>query len=241
MMMLIRIIKSFFHLFKVDIVKYPKIELRQRKKLFKHHRVTTILDVGANSGQYAKQMFKLGFQGKIISFEPVKPVFKVLVSQTKKKSNWEALNIGLGDKEETVEINVSENTFSSSILEITENHVKGAPKAKVQGKTTIEIKKLDTIFSNLVSEEDRVVLKMDVQGFEKNVLLGAEKSLEKIHGIQIEMSLEEMYEGEMLFHETLELLTSKGFELCSLENEFYDEETGKLFQLDGIFFRTESK
>jgi hypothetical protein len=62
-------------------------------------------------------------------------------------------------------------------------------------------------------------------------------SLKKIKGIQIEMSIEELYRDEMLYIDMINFLNSLGFNLYSLENGFYNEETGKLLQVDGIFFR----
>ena len=80
-------------------------------------------------------------------------------------------------------------------------------------------------------------MKLDTQGFERNVLVGAAQSLQKIQGIQIEMSLLELYKGQMLFVETIAYLEQLGFKLYSLENGFYDKNTGQLLCLDGIFFR----
>ena len=83
------------------------------------------------------------------------------------------------------------------------------------------------------------MLKIDVQGFEKKVLAGAEASLQKIKIIQLEMSLVPLYQNEWLFHEVLEYLTQKGFQLYSLENGFFNKETGQLLQADGIFINTQ--
>lgn len=84
---------------------------------------------------------------------------------------------------------------------------------------------------------DIVFLKIDVQGFEKNIIEGASLVLQKIKGIQIEMSLAELYEQEMLFFEMSNLLTGFGFKLYSLENGFYNLYTGQLLQVDRIFFK----
>lgn len=236
-MKLIKIIRKIINPLKLDLIEYPNIDLRRRKKLLKHHRINKIFDVGANSGQYAEEIFKLGFTGKIISFEPVKGTFENLLKKANKNNNWTALNYGFGNKEEVLEINLSENTYSSSLLDIMPSHTKSAPESKVVGKEKVYIKTLDKEFEDLIQKNDNVLLKIDVQGFEKNVLDGAIKSLEKISGIQIEMSVEELYKNEMLCTEMMIFIRSLGFKLYSLENGFYDNETGKLLQVDGIFFR----
>ena len=91
----------------------------------------------------------------------------------------------------------------------------------------------------IINKTDCVLLKIDVQGFEKEVLEGAKNVLEHIKGVQLEMSIEELYMGETLFGEMYDFITKKGFKLHSVENGFYNEKTGKLLQLDGIFFKEE--
>jgi FkbM family methyltransferase len=234
---MIKTIRKIINPIKLDLKKYPSLELRRRKKLLEHYQVSKILDVGANSGQYALETRKLGYKGKIISFEPVKSVYNELKKKVEKSSHWECYNYGLGDNDVDLEINISQNTFSSSILSIMPQHVNSAPESKVVNKEKICVKKLDSIFNSIVNDGENVLLKIDVQGFEKKVLDGAKESLEKIKGIQIEMSIEELYSGEILYKDMINLLESYGFMLHSLENGFYNQKTGKLLQVDGVFFK----
>jgi hypothetical protein len=81
-------------------------------------------------------------------------------------------------------------------------------------------------------------LKIDTQGFEKQVIDGAANSLKHITGIQLEMSLLELYSGEMLFSEMINYIQDRGFSLYSLENGYVETSTSRLLQVDGIFFRT---
>jgi hypothetical protein len=99
------------------------------------------------------------------------------------------------------------------------------------------VRKLDTIFPDYYQEGDHILLKLNTQGFEKEVLAGAARSLDKVTGFQLEMSLIMMYEGEMLYSDMISFLKEKGFHLFSLENGFSDPKTGQLLQIDGIFFR----
>ncbi len=237
-MSIINIIRKVINPFKLDLKIYPSLDLRRRKKLLEFYNINKILDVGANSGQYALEVFKLGFKGEIISLEPVKSVFKNLEIKTNNYKQWSALNYGLGDKEEQLQINISKNTFSSSLLDIMPNHIKSDSESKYTHKENVKIKRLDDISENLISKKDVVLLKIDVQGFEKNVIEGSKNSLKLIKGIQLEMSLEELYKGEMLFDETVSFLKSYGFHLHSLENGFYNLESGKLLQVDGLFFKS---
>lgn len=236
-MSLINIIRKIINPLNMDLKIYPSLDLRRRKKLLEHHKINKILDVGANNGQYAEQTYKLGYEGEVISFEPVKSVFKELENNSKKQNSWSVYNYGLGDKQEELEINISKNTFSSSLLDIMPDHVEGAPESQYTHKEKILIKRLDDVFKDITNEKDVVFLKMDVQGFEENVINGAIESLKFIKGIQLEMSLEELYKGEILFDDIINLVKSFGFNLYSLENGFFNEKTGRLLQVDGIFFK----
>jgi FkbM family methyltransferase len=194
--------------------------------------------VGANDGYYTSQMVKLGFRGAIISFEPIRHVFQKLKQASLQYSNWKGENVALGDEDGETEINIAgNNAGSSSILDMLPAHTQASPESRYIGKERIQVRKLDSIFSKYYMEGDRILLKLDTQGFERNVLVGAAQSLQKIQGIQIEMSLLELYKGQMLFVETIAYLEKLGFKLYSLENGFYDRNTGQLLCLDGIFFR----
>lgn len=79
------------------------------------------------------------------------------------------------------------------------------------------------------------MMKIDTQGFEKNIIDGANESLKHFKIIQLEMSIVPLYENEMLYIEMINYLDKRGFQLFSLENGFSDRTTGQLLQVDGIF------
>jgi hypothetical protein len=80
-------------------------------------------------------------------------------------------------------------------------------------------------------------MKIDTQGFEKNVIEGAKESLKDIKGLQLELSMVELYQGETLVTDMINYIEDKGFTLYSLEPGFYDTKSGQLLQVDGIFYR----
>lgn len=221
-----------------QIIRYPDRDLMRRMKLIEHFKINKIFDVGANDGFFTSQMVKLGFKGEIISFEPVKSVFLRLKENSSRYPNWRAENFGLGSVDEQMVINVAGNSgASSSILPMTSKHLDACPEGAYVGKETITVRRLDSIFEDYYRRGDHILLKMDTQGFEKNVLVGAHESLEKIKGIQIELSLVELYEGQMLYREGIEYLEQRGFRLYSIENGFYNKHTGQLLAMDGILYR----
>lgn len=215
----------------------PDLDIRRRMMLLEHFKINKILDVGANKGQYASSIRKSGFQGDIISFEPMKEAFAALQQLALRDSRLTALNFALGDTEAKTTINVAGNSISSSILEMLPAHIDAAPHSSYVDQEEITIKTLDSVFFDYCRPEDNIFLKMDTQGFEKNVLDGASQSLKYIQGIQVEMSLVPLYRGGILFDEMNAYLKEKGFDLYSLENGFWHVSNGRLLCVDGIFFK----
>lgn len=226
-----------------DIIKFPGLSdaLDRRKRLIANAGIDVILDVGANTGQFAMQLRKdLDYKGRIFSFEPMQSAFQILSETCRSDCQWEAFNFGLGDRDERREINLAGNSWSSSILEMLPSHTDASPTSHYVGRERIEIRTLDSIFESLCAPGQIVYLKIDTQGFERNVIAGAETSLTHIDIIQVEMSLVPLYAGELPFHEMLSLLQAKGYMLVSIEPGFTHERTRQLLQVDGVFRRKDT-
>jgi len=207
-------------------------------KLLQHKKIDLILDVGANIGQYAQSLIGLGYKGNIISFEPLSGVYEMLVRKTQKYPNWKATEkIGLGDYDGEAEINVSKNYVSSSILNMSDEHIKASPEALYVNKETIKVKKLDSVFHEYKNKFKNIFLKIDAQGYEEQVLKGASDSLSEINGLQLELSLVHLYDGQKLFLEMVEIIRSYGFEIYSMQQGFTNKHTGRVLQSDVVFFR----
>ena len=212
--------------------------LAQRKQLLASYEIDTVLDIGANSGQFAQQLKNdLGYTKKIVSFEPLSSAFELLTANAKNDPDWDAFNFALGDIEEQREINIAGNSLSSSLLDMLPAHMESAPESRYTDKETIEIRRLDSIFSDLCNASDNIYMKIDTQGFESKVLKGAESSLLSIDTVQIEMSLVPLYGGELLFNELSSLMLDKGYSLVGIEPGFANKNSGELLQVDGVFHR----
>ena len=178
---------------------------------------------------------QLGYSKKIISFEPLTNAFMELNTNSLKDDNWLANNYAIGNEDAKSVINIAGNSLSSSILNMLPSHIESEQLSKYIAQEEIEVKKLDSVFNSFCKKDEKVMVKIDTQGFEKNVIDGATKSLMNIKIIQLEMSIVPLYENEMLFIEMINYLDNKGFQLFSLENVFSDPTTGQLLQVDGIF------
>jgi FkbM family methyltransferase len=221
----------------VELIRHPAPNMKRRLRLFKHYGINTLLDVGANKGDYVSDLRKNGFNGNAISFEPLSDTYQFLCKRAKMDTKWETVNIALGNKDEESVINISGNIHSSSILKMLPDHLKSSPESAYVGKEKIQIKKLDSIFGTYCQPKDIVFMKIDTQGFEMQVLEGAKNSLNCITGIQIEMSIKPLYEGAVLFGDIINHLNREGYVLMGIENGFSDPLSGQLLQMDGIFIR----
>lgn len=225
----------------VDISRYPRDQLAYRRVLLLlHHGIKVVLDVGANDGGYAKELRALGYSEEIVSFEPLRSAFAKLRSAAGKDDRWTAVNVGLGEASEQRSINVAGNSTSSSFLPMCDHHLAAAPQARYMGRESVKVIRLDDVFDDYCGSES-AFLKLDVQGFEEQVLLGGQASLRRISGVQIELSLLPLYDGAWEAAEALGFFRERGFELVSVEPGFYDRQTGRLLQFDGIFMRPISR
>lgn len=235
---LIKSVKSVLRFFGADLVGFNFYHSNEKllQHLINHFRIETILDVGANAGQYAEELVQHGYKGKIYSFEPIPSVFLSLAKTCKKYQNIEVLNFGMGSKEAELTINVSENLASSSILRVNEASLAAEPKTRTTHQEKVLIKTIDSFF-NSKSLEEEVLLKLDVQGYELEALRGAILSLPRIKLIQSELSFTKLYYGGPLYDEVVSFLAEQGFEVFTIIPGFRDERSGRMLQADGIFVR----
>jgi hypothetical protein len=113
-------IKKFLNALGLDVRKYPDFFLRKRLEFISKNKIDIVIDVGANVGQFGKEMRALGYKGKIISFEPLKDAFEKLKIEANKDFDWEVYNLGVGSEMGKLQINVAQNSFSSSFLGMTD-------------------------------------------------------------------------------------------------------------------------
>jgi FkbM family methyltransferase len=224
-------VSTFTRRFGFDLARFD------RGKLLAHHGITVVFDVGANVGQYGTELRALGFRGKIVSCEPLRTGFERLARRAAADPAWVALHLALGDADGTRTINVSANLQSSSLLEMMPQHVAAAPHSAYERTEDVCVRRLDAIYDDHARPDDRVFVKLDVQGYERFVLAGAERSLPRIRGMQLEMSLVPLYQGEATYAELIAEMTGRGFQLMSVEPVFRDPRSGQLLAMDGVFFR----
>jgi FkbM family methyltransferase len=217
----------------------PATSDRARLQLFlSYYKIDLVLDVGANFGQYAKFVRDLGYSGRIVSFEPLSTAHAKLKSVSRKDPLWEiATRTAIGDADGEIQIMVAGNSQSSSVLDMLSVHTDMAPNSTYIGSETVALSKLDTLAPSYIKNASSIFLKIDVQGFEMQVIAGATQILSQVKGVQLELSLIPLYKGQALFIEMIEKMAQLGYELHAILPGFTNTETGRMLQADGIFFR----
>jgi FkbM family methyltransferase len=225
----------------IDLKRYniQTSEAAKMQRLLAYHNIDLVFDVGANIGQYAKSLRDLGYSGRIVSFEPLSSAYSQLKAVSEKDPLWEiAPQAAIGNQEGEIIINIAGNSQSSSALPMLDAHLGAAPQSAYSGSETVKLSRLDTLAKDYIKSETKsIFLKIDVQGLEKQVIEGATAILPSIKGIKLELSLVPLYEGQVLFKEMIDIIEKLGYELYGIEPGFTAEKTGRMLQMDGIFFK----
>ncbi|HTC76574.1 MAG TPA: FkbM family methyltransferase [Edaphobacter sp.] len=218
--------------------------------LFSQLPIDLVLDVGANTGQFVHQCRAAGYKGEILSFEPSASAHAALLQSAASDPQWTVADrMALGATTGEVEINIAANSFSSSILPMLDSHLAAAPNSAYLQKEKVPLRRLDDVLVDLLPDilADHlapaapgrcIFLKLDVQGYEPQVLAGAKRLLHHTLAVQLEMSLLPLYDGETLMPQMQAAMTARGFDLWDLEPSFRDPATGRLLQIDAIFTRS---
>jgi FkbM family methyltransferase len=206
-----------------------------RPLVVREQQIDLVVDVGANAGQWARELRAVGYGGAIVSFEPLAAAYAELEEAAAGDAAWSTRRLALGDATGEAELHVAGNDgASSSLLEMGPAHLQAAPAARYVGTERVPVARLDDV--ELLPVE-RLFLKLDVQGAERAVLAGARETLLRVRVVECELSLVELYEGQALLEEQLALLREAGFAPWSLQGSFADPSSGRLLQADGIFVR----
>lgn len=196
--------------------------------------IDAIVDVGANVGQYAALVRSAGFAGRIVSCEPLSGAFRELARRAAGDARWTTLNTAVGAEPGTATINVAQNSFSSSIRDMTEAHLATAPQSRYVATEQVSVTTVRALMDEHAVDPRRALLKIDTQGFESEVLRGAGDLIGRVGAIQLELSFVELYDGQALFDELVAQLAQLGYRIQQMEPGISDD-AGRMLQVDGLF------
>lgn len=209
----------------------------RRARLLASTDISLVLDVGGWEGEYGTSLRSAGYSGRIVSFEPMAASFAELQAISSADRNWDVYPLALGSTTGTAMLNVAHDSKCNSFLPVQPRSIEAAPESEFVGTEEVRVERLDRMWRDLVPDGITPYLKLDVQGFELEVLEGASDSLGAVAMIEAELSLVPVYARGPLWTEIVDYLDVRGFALVSVENVFEDFATGEMLQVDGIFKR----
>ncbi|MEO6120298.1 MAG: FkbM family methyltransferase [Terriglobales bacterium] len=199
-------------------------------------RPRTVIDVGANVGQFAVAAAKIFPGAQVHSFEP-QPQCVLRLQTYAPRLPIKVYPVGLGEKREQLPFHQNTHSHSSSFLPLGAGHREAFPGARTSGTEMLALSTLDDELRDIEWVRP-ALLKLDVQGFEAQVLRGGRQSLAKVDFVVLEASLTPLYEGEMLFEGLLELMRSLGFRFLRPVGWITSPETSEILQIDALFERS---
>jgi FkbM family methyltransferase len=207
-----------------------------RCALFERRGIDVVLDVGANAGQYGELLRREGYTGRLVSLEPLGEPYEELHRRAQADGAWTALRVAASDADGEIVLQVTEDTRSASVLSRNTRFAE-TPGWAPRGEERAPARRLAGLAPELLRPGERPYLKIDVQGYERQVVQGAGDELARFEGLELELSVLALYEGQTSLSEMLPLLAERGFRPLSLEPILLDDD-GLLVELDGIFVRT---
>jgi FkbM family methyltransferase len=236
------------------MARHPEaIGLRRRGIDYDHYRnlrrpwlldagIETILDIGANTGQFARLAREVFPGAAIYSFEPLPDCFEALKTALPAGSDFHPINCALGREEGTLEFRRAKHTPSSSFLKMTKLHEESFPEStggQEEQPLSVAVRTLDAVAAELPLK-DNVLLKIDVQGYEANVLAGGAETVKRAVAVIMETSFRRLYEGQPLFEEIYETMRGLGFDFQGNMEQMVSPADGRVVQADSIFIRRDA-
>lgn len=205
-------------------------------RFLKNHCIDSVLDVGANEGQFAQLIRRVCPDSLVWSFEPLPDVFGKLVEQTRSDPAIHPFNLALSDRNAEVCMNQSEFSPSSSLLSMAQLHREEWPHSVRHKEVLVKLVRLDDwVSDNGVVVGPGTLLKADVQGHELSVLKGGEKTLRNVGVAVIEVEFYELYEKQPLFSEIHAMMESLGFRYRGNVEQHYSRKSDQILFADAIF------
>lgn len=206
----------------------------QAEQALRDPRIETVLDVGANRGQYAAHVRGVRPDVSVHSFEPLPAPFAFLAQAAAADPRWHAHNVALGRTAAVQRMTISRNDESSSLLPMHAALTSAAPQTEAVGEIDVEVRTLDS-FGDAIGHN--LFLKVDAQGYEAEVIGGARAMLDRALYVQLEVSLTPLYDGAPRPFEILKTMDDAGFAIHTLTPVFSDPRSARLMQADVLFSR----
>jgi len=236
-------IKGLFRIVGLDVRLVRNVEAHAHREweakwaeqwqFLARHRIGTIIDVGANTGQFAKMIHRVCPQARLYAFEPIADCFEQLQRTLATIPGASAFHMALGDQNGTITINRSEFTPCSSMLPVTDLLTRDYPDAGKVTPQKTDIARLDDVMGDKI--EGELLVKIDVQGYEPEVIAGGRETLARASYVAVEVTFQEQYVGQPLFDGVYQLMTREGFIYRGSAGQYESKSEGLFAYADAVF------
>lgn len=217
----------------VDYDQYKRLNRPWLRRL----QIRTILDIGANVGQFARLAHAVLPQATIYSFEPLADCHQELSRALSGFDRFHAINCALGDFTGEVDFWKSAHTPSSSLLPMTPAHEAAYPESRHNTRVKVGIRPLDQVSPEL-DLQDNLLVKIDVQGYEGSVIRGGVATFRRAAVVLIETSFVSLYREQLLFADVLGEMKVLGFTFLGNMAQYDDPRSGCPLFADSFFLNT---
>lgn len=201
--------------------------------------IRTVVDVGANLGQFARVVSTIYPRATTYSFEPQPSVYRRLASWAETTGGKVIpFQVALGDQEGTLDFIVHvEHDPSSSFLQSTRVLEEAYPATVAHASARVAVTTLDSLVrAGRVKLEADTLVKLDVQGYEDRVIAGARATLSKARAVISEVNLDELYKGQATFEGIVRSLADLGFHYAGNLDQVAGTD-GHIVYVDAVFMR----
>lgn len=220
------------------MVTWPKFSITAYaivSDLFKQGiRPKTVIDVGANTGQFTVAACNI-FKGVIVhAFEPIEKCVDRLRANTSRYKNIHIHPVALGDDCKTAAFHMNNYSLASSLLRLSDKHQAEFSQATERETVSVAVRTLDSNFFDKPLAAP-VLMKLDVQGAERMVIEGGRETLQRVDYILMETSFSPMYIGEPCFTEMIDVMRMRDFDLVRPMHFLRSPRSGEILQADILF------
>lgn len=219
--------------FLLAMLRYRVAAASEHLQAIGYCSANTLIDAGANKGQFSLAFRSIRPQARIVAFEPLPEAADTFEKLFASDNNSEVFRIALGASEGRADFHVADRPDSSSLLKPGEQQAQ-AFNVHPATTMTVAVRRLDECI-DLRALRSPVFLKVDVQGGELGVFEGC-VDMSNIDFVYVELSFVELYEGQPLFQEVSDYLTARGFRIQGLFNQVVTKDFGPT-QVDVLFKR----
>ena len=226
-----RWLRAFYK--RLGILQVGRRRVRDLIDFIQDRKIDVVIDVGANIGQFGQFLRTNGYRGRIVSYEPTLSAFYALQKIAAVDGNWEAHHCGLGATPAEAIIHVSQLSVCSSILPLTSVALLHDSRVAEDHPERIILRTLDQVAASLTGN---ILLKIDTQGYEKQVMEGGCETMARSLGILVELPIIHVYEGEWQFHEAVKFMGDAGFVLAQIQPvNYHGADNVSVIELDCLF------